>query len=93
MERTGLSGLDSHSCCVGIQLLWNFIMGNEIPSIGWEGWEGWARWAGPVRIGWEGWVNEFGLIDLYSGNLSWLAGWDWVAIVVRMDIVDLELHS
>ena len=42
-------------------------------------------------MGWEGW--EFGVIDLYRGNLSLLAGWAWLGIVVRMDIVDSELHS
>ena len=49
--------------------------------------------AGAARMGWEGWVKEFGLIDLYWGNLSWLVGWAWLGIAVRMDIADSELHS
>ena len=32
MERIGLTVLDSHSCCVETELLWNFIIGNGIPS-------------------------------------------------------------
>ena len=49
--------------------------------------------AGAARMGWEGWVKEFGLIDVYSVKLPCLAAWDWVAIVVRMDIVVSKLHS
>ena len=84
----GLSVLDSHSCCVGTELLWNFIMDHEIPSIGWE-----ARWAGPVRIGWEGWIKESGLTELYRGYLSRWAGWAWLGIALSMDIVDSEFDS